>query len=175
MRFYHEKFQKDKPELLHHIKRATKTDQQSKDDLESLKLEVGKLREANAQMKEEFDRRLAEMSIRITALNADHDKLFAMVQPVLSMAAATAALPGAGGDPTTAAVAALRDIPTRTQMPDLLHSLSHAAVSLQNHLRSVPPPPPTTAAASSAAAGTKRPGEETTGAPPTSQPRFSSV
>ena len=40
VRFYHEKFQKNKPELLHSIKRATKSDQQSKDDVDDLKSQV---------------------------------------------------------------------------------------------------------------------------------------
>lgn len=52
VRFFHEKFQKDKPELLHQIKRATKTDQQSKDDLDILKQDVQRLKETNTHLKE---------------------------------------------------------------------------------------------------------------------------
>jgi HSF-type DNA-binding len=37
VRFFHEKFQRDKPELLQQIKRATKTDQQSKDEIDTLR------------------------------------------------------------------------------------------------------------------------------------------
>ena len=53
VRFYHEKFQRDKPELLAQIKRATKSDgQHSKDDVDSLKTEIERLRTAQFQMKE---------------------------------------------------------------------------------------------------------------------------
>jgi hypothetical protein len=45
VRFYHENFQKNKPELLHEIKRATKSELQSKDDVESLKGEVMRIKE----------------------------------------------------------------------------------------------------------------------------------
>jgi hypothetical protein len=132
VRFYHEKFQKDKPDLLHQIKRATKTDQQSKDDMDIIKHEVQRLKESNAQMKEDFDRRLAELSYecnrRVTALSADYDKLVSLVQPLLQLRATE----------HQNALVSLRDFgapPGRPQMPDLLHSLSHAAVSLQNQLR----------------------------------------
>ena len=81
---------------------------------------------------EDFDRRLAELSYecnrRVTALNADYDKLLSLLHPLLRSAVGP-------HDATATAAAALRDMPGRTQMPDLLHSLSHAAVSLQNHLR----------------------------------------
>jgi len=134
VRFYHEKFQRDKPELLVQIKRATKSDgHHSKDDVDSLKSEIETLRNAQVQMKDDFDRRLAELSYecnrRVTALNADYDNLLSLVQPLLRSAVGP-------HDATATAAAALRDMPVRTQMPDLLHSLSHAAVSLQNHLRS---------------------------------------
>jgi len=61
VRFYHEKFQKDKPELLVHIKRATKSDVQSKDDVESMRAEVQHLNDVIAGMQNEFDKRLADM------------------------------------------------------------------------------------------------------------------
>jgi ABC-type transporter Mla subunit MlaD len=197
VRFYHEKFQRDKPELLHSIKRATKSEQHSKDDIDSLKSEINRLRETQVQMKDDYDRRLAELSYecnrRITSLTADLDKLFALVQPTLRQNVSQ-------HDATATAVAALRDLPTRSQMPDLLHSLSHAAVSLQNHLRSAqggqatmsslevsntrPVEDRPVAAASShqgflqaamnsLAAGTKRPSEDHSGAAPSSRQRFS--
>jgi len=134
VRFYHEKFQKDKPELLHQIKRATKTDQQSKDDLDVMKQEIQRLKDSNTQMKEDFDRRLAELSYecnrRVTALSADYDKLVALVQPLLQQSLRATEHQNA--------LVSLRDFtggPARPQMPDLLHSLSHAAVSLQNQFR----------------------------------------
>jgi len=137
VRFYHEKFQKDKPELLHQIKRATKTDQQSKDDMESLKQEVSKLKETLNMTVAQYDQKLAELSYecnrRISAMTAEYDKLAAMVHHVVAPSR---------DQSTAAAVAALRDLPTpaspaAAQAPDLLHSLSQAAMMsvTQNHLR----------------------------------------
>jgi len=123
VRFYHEKFQKDRPELLHQIKRATKSDQQSKDDVETLKAEVAKLKDCMNNMSADFDRKLAEMSYecnrRITSISAEYDKLSALVQQVLAHS----------GDSVAAPAPAQR-------VPDLMNSLSQAAaMSLQNHLR----------------------------------------
>jgi hypothetical protein len=88
VRFYHDKFQKDKPELLHHIKRATKSDQQSKDDVDSLKGEVTRLRDCITHMSMDMDRKLMEMSFeynkRITALSAEYDKLAGLVSQFLA-------------------------------------------------------------------------------------------
>ncbi len=157
VRFYHEKFQKDRPELLHQIKRATKSDQQSKDDVDSLKHEVLKLRDCIGQMSTEMDRKMSEMSYeynrRITTLSAEYDKLTALVTQIL----ARGQLPEGFHVPADAASAA--------RVPDLMHSLSHvAAMSLQGQL---PPPPGVVGtlsgststsgvAAAAAALGTKR-------------------
>ena len=88
VRFYHDKFQKDRPELLHHIKRATKSDMQSKDDVESLKAEISKLNECIGQMSTNMDRKLAEMSYeynrRITSLTAEYDKLAVLVSQIIA-------------------------------------------------------------------------------------------
>ena len=88
VRFYHEKFQKGQPDLLHQIKRATKSDQQSKDDVESLKLEVCQLKECISQISSEMDRKLTEMNYeynrRITNLSAEYDKLAALMTQVLA-------------------------------------------------------------------------------------------
>lgn len=164
VRFYHEKFQRDKPELLHQIKRATKTDQQSKDDVDSLKHEVCKLREQLELSTAEYDRKLAELSYecnrRITAMNVEYDKLSAMVQRTLGcglgVAGSQTATPGVTGAPAGAPLAGSAlatsqsllaasnpvsgvvpdlSVATQVQVPDLLHSLSQAAVSLQTHLR----------------------------------------
>lgn len=131
VRFYHEKFQKDRPELLHQIKRATKSDQQSKDDVDSLKHEVSKLRDCLSQMSSEMDRKMAEMSYeynrRITTLSAEYDKLAALVTQIL----ARGQLPD-GFHPTT-------DADNASRVPDLMHSLSQvAAMSLHNQLRGLP-------------------------------------
>jgi uncharacterized protein YdcH (DUF465 family) len=133
VRFYHEKFQKDRPELLHQIKRATKSDQQSKDDVDSLKHEVFRLKDCIGQMSSEMDRKLAEMSYeynrRIATLSAEYDKLAALVTQIL----ARGQLPEGFHAPADASTAA--------RMPDLMHSLSQvAAISLQNQLR-LPPAP----------------------------------
>jgi len=88
VRFYHEKFQKDQPELLHQIKRATKSDQQSKDDVESLKGEVAKIKECMNNMSADFDRKLAEMSYeynrRIATMSAEYDKLAALLEDTIA-------------------------------------------------------------------------------------------
>mmetsp|Transcript_20667 Transcript_20667/g.47744 ORF Transcript_20667/g.47744 Transcript_20667/m.47744 type:complete len:257 (-) Transcript_20667:813-1583(-) len=143
VRFYHEKFQKDRPELLAHIKRATKSDQQSKDDVESLKTEICKLKEFITTMSSDYDRRMTEMSYeynrRITALSAEYDKLAVLVQQLLTSqgVASEASIAAAVGAPKPA-----------NGMPDMMHSLSQvAAMSLQNSLR-----PPSLTAASVAAA-----------------------
>eukprot|EP00549_Striatella_unipunctata_P009050 CAMPEP_0118682700 /NCGR_PEP_ID=MMETSP0800-20121206/5623_1 /TAXON_ID=210618 ORGANISM="Striatella unipunctata, Strain CCMP2910" /NCGR_SAMPLE_ID=MMETSP0800 /ASSEMBLY_ACC=CAM_ASM_000638 /LENGTH=235 /DNA_ID=CAMNT_0006579103 /DNA_START=361 /DNA_END=1068 /DNA_ORIENTATION=- len=127
VRFYHEKFQKDKPELLPQIKRATKSDMQSKDDVESLKMEISNLKECMAAMTAEYDRKLAEVSFdcnrRIASISGDYEKLAMVVQQLLtkdqtaSAAAAAAATDGTG--------------------PDLMRSLSAvAAMSLQHSAHS---------------------------------------
>jgi hypothetical protein len=136
VRFYHEKFQKDRPELLHQIKRATKSDQQSKDDVDSLKHEVAKLRDCLSQMSSEMDRKLAEMSYeynrRITTLSAEYDKLAALVTQILARGQLPEGFHAAATTTTTEADNA-------TRVPDLMHSLSQvAAMSLHNQLRGLP-------------------------------------
>lgn len=143
VRFYHEKFQKDRPELLAHIKRATKSDQQSKDDVESLKADISKLKDVIGTMSTDYDRRMTEMSYeynrRITALSAEYDKLTVLVHQLL-------AAQGLASEASIAA--AVGASPSAKGMPDMMHSLSQvAAMSLQNSLR-----PPSLAAASVAAA-----------------------
>lgn len=140
VRFYHEHFQKDRPELLANIKRATKSDQQSKDDVESLKADISKLKEVISQMSNDYDRRMTEMSYeynrRITALSAEYDKLAVLVQQLLTSQ-------GVASETSIAAVGP----PSAKGMPDMMHSLSQvAAMSLQNSLR-----PPQLAAAGVAA------------------------
>jgi hypothetical protein len=81
-------FQKDRPKLLHQIKRATKSGQQSKDDAESLKVEVCKLKDCIGQMLRAMDRKLAQMPYeynhRISNLSAEYDKLAALVTRILA-------------------------------------------------------------------------------------------
>ena len=171
VRFYHEKFQKDRPELLHQIKRATKSDQQSKDDVESLKVEVAKLKDCITHMSADMDRKLAEMSYeynrRITNMSAEYDKLAALVQQIMThqqhqqhhlqqQAPAVSAVPPQASHPppplppptssaeVPAAAPAATTQAQQARAPDLMQSLSHvAAMSLQNQLR---PPTSNTAA-----------------------------
>lgn len=170
VRFFHEHFQKDKPELLHQIKRATKTDQQSRDDVDSLKAEVSKLREQLTQVTAEYDRKLAELSYdcnrRISAMSAEQDKLALVVQQSLGVAAAaTATAAGAAAAPRTTTSAGTAVLAAGASH-DLLHSLSQAAMSLQRHFpaaataatTNVGPPlaPPAALAAPASTVGTKR-------------------
>lgn len=74
VRFFHEHFHRDKPDLLGRIKRATKSDPQTKDDVECLRSEILDLRSTVEQqasiienMKLEFDRKIAELKIEISA------------------------------------------------------------------------------------------------------------
>lgn len=87
VRFYHEKFQKNKPELLHSIKRATKSDQQSKDDVDDLKSQVLKLKKCVVDMSTQMERKISEISFeynrRITGLTAEYDKLAGLVGQLL--------------------------------------------------------------------------------------------
>mmetsp|Transcript_36179 Transcript_36179/g.43205 ORF Transcript_36179/g.43205 Transcript_36179/m.43205 type:complete len:400 (+) Transcript_36179:146-1345(+) len=84
VRFFHEKFQKDKPELLYFIKRATKSDIQSKDDVESLRNEVQQLHETVMLIQAESERKMAEMqyefSTRITMLQKQQQNHGTIVQ-----------------------------------------------------------------------------------------------
>jgi hypothetical protein len=132
--FYHQKFQKDPPKLLHQIKRATKSDQQSKDDVESLKVEVCKLKDCIGQKSREMDRKLNEMSNEynrwLTNLSAGYDKLVALVTQILARQQQHQHH-AQYHDPSQL----LQEAPSR--VPDLMHSLSQvAAMSLaQNQLR----------------------------------------
>jgi HSF-type DNA-binding len=180
VRFYHERFQRGKPELLQHIKRATKTDQHSKDDIESLRNDISDLKDHLRSTMEDYDRKLAELSYecnrRITAMNAEYDNLAVLVHRVLGSVhqSPTAAVatpsqiiacssPASLGRQTATCrttnllsnCPSLRhslcssmnttSFPTTTppanmasSVPslhsDLLHSLSQAAVSIQNTL-----------------------------------------
>jgi HSF-type DNA-binding len=161
VRFYHEKFQKDRPELLHQIKRATKSDQQSKDDVESLKAEVSRLKDALGHLKDDTDRRLAEMSYesnrRITTMGAEYDKLAALVHQLLP--------PNNSNGNTTTPTTNGSTTALPPSAPGLPPPSSSVAAGVQNALRhnphaaaiaaaaavaaGVPPPtiPPTTASA----------------------------
>ena len=167
VRFYHEKFQKDRPELLKDIKRATKSDMQSRDDLDSLKSDIAKLNEKVTNITTDYDRKLAEMSYeynrRITALHAEYDRLGMFVQQLLAKHGETLVMP-----PATSAFA------PAGMGPDMMSSLTQAASSLQNG--TLPPAAvanPAAAAPAEAAAGAKRPAAEGSAAtaPPATRAR----
>jgi hypothetical protein len=130
VRFYHEHFQRDRPELLHHIKRATKSDQQSKDDVETLRMEIMKLKDCITGITADFDRKLAEMSYeynrRITSMSAEFDKLAVLVQQQVLAAHRHQHNNDAPPPPPPPPSSHLSD--------SLMHSLSQvAALSLQSH------------------------------------------
>jgi len=156
VRFYHEKFQKDRPELLKDIKRATKSEMTSKDDLDSLKEEITKLKEHVNNVTVDYDRKLAEMSYeynrRITSLHAEYDRLGMFVQQLLAKHGETLVMPPSG-------------VAFAPVGPDMMHSLTQAASSLQNGTLplGVTNPP-----AATSAAGAKRPA--TSEAPADSRP-----
>jgi len=87
VRFYHEKFQKNKPELLHSIKRATKSDQQSKDDVDDLKSQVVKLKKCVLDMSTQMERKISEINFeynrRISGLTVEYEKLASLVGQLL--------------------------------------------------------------------------------------------
>lgn len=203
VRFYHEKFQKDRPELLHQIKRATKSDQQSKDDVESLKVEVNKLKDCISRMSSDTDRKIAEMSYdynrRLTSLSSEYDNLATLVTRILArqqqqelQQQQQQQTAGTILHPSTATLS------DAIAPPDLMQSLSQAALSLQNQLRpptipsnpTQPAPattntakPPTTVAATPPVhvastllpqqAGTKRPAAEEVELAIAARPRMS--
>lgn len=141
VRFYHENFQRDKPDLLAQIKRATKTDQQAKDDVDSLRLEIYDLKGDLRSTVTEFDRKVAELSFEhnrhLAAVNAKYDKLSALVQSL--MCAHAASLNGGASNGNSASLHQDTNQVTGSvaAMPppaciNYLHSLSEAAVSLQD-------------------------------------------
>ena len=170
VRFYHEKFQKDRPDLLHQIKRATKSEQQSKDDVDSLKGEVTRLKDCITTMSAEMDRKLAEMSYeynrRITTLSAEYDKLATLVTQLLgdsSNGASKVGLPASAFPSLESGRVASNAVAASHRVPDslMMQSLSQvAAMSLQHRLRAVPPVP-------SGGSGTAAPPPTPTGSDPT--------
>jgi hypothetical protein len=166
VRFYHENFQRDKPELLVHIKRATKGDQQSKDDLDTLRNDITNLKEMLRSTVADYDRKLAELSYecnrRISSMNAEYDKLAALVQHFLGVNVANGGFPPSSGTAffingtnlTTSLMPALLNAPssatgfapaaapnatsaTNTALPAALPNTATAAPSGADMLRSL--------------------------------------
>jgi len=82
--FYHCNFQKDRPELLQSIKRATKSEQQTKLENEGLRKEVAELKEMLIKMQRDSDKKIADvifdMNRRFASLTADYELLLASVR-----------------------------------------------------------------------------------------------
>lgn len=87
MRFFHEQFQKDKPELLQNIKRATKTDiqsrDQSRDEVYNLRVEVQNLNDTIVNMNAEFDMKLSQVTIEFNRKFAHLVGLYDQLRSVL--------------------------------------------------------------------------------------------
>jgi hypothetical protein len=83
VRFYHPLFQRDKPDLLQQIKRMTTKGDREKDDLDSLRQEVSRLRDELMNKSTDFNQKISELSYdcnrRISALSAEYEKLAALV------------------------------------------------------------------------------------------------
>lgn len=76
VRFYHECFQKGKPELLVNIKRATKSDTQSKDEVEALRMDLHQVMENMNHLSVEFERKLTEITFDLNSkIAALHGKI----------------------------------------------------------------------------------------------------
>lgn len=98
VRFYHQYFHRDKPELLQNIKRATTKGQvvdqhHSKNEVEVLRQEVTNLRNELVTKTKECNQKIAELSYdcnrRISALTNDYEKLSSMVQTLTQHAPST--------------------------------------------------------------------------------------
>eukprot|EP00565_Helicotheca_tamesis_P008674 CAMPEP_0185731676 /NCGR_PEP_ID=MMETSP1171-20130828/13719_1 /TAXON_ID=374046 /ORGANISM="Helicotheca tamensis, Strain CCMP826" /LENGTH=404 /DNA_ID=CAMNT_0028400991 /DNA_START=189 /DNA_END=1403 /DNA_ORIENTATION=+ len=88
VRFFHQSFQQGKPELLAHIKRATKSDAQSKDDVDGLRNEISQLKDCICSMRAEYDQKMANMAFefnrKFATLNAEYERLSnSMQRPVV--------------------------------------------------------------------------------------------
>mmetsp|Transcript_4276 Transcript_4276/g.11178 ORF Transcript_4276/g.11178 Transcript_4276/m.11178 type:complete len:288 (-) Transcript_4276:1190-2053(-) len=152
VRFYHEKFQKDRPELLHHIKRATKSDPHTtKDDMDTLKTELTKCQQTLHLVTQEFDHKLQsvreECNRKLVTLSAEYDQLAALVHQLLAhhqvmqqkLAAQTAAIPVAAATvgkvaeapvaPAAAVAVAAPAAPPAMGLPMLLPNTPNAAAA----------------------------------------------
>jgi predicted site-specific integrase-resolvase len=140
VRFYHEKFQKNRPDLLAQIKRATKSDQQSKDDVEYLKSDIAKLKMEMKDLNEECDRKIAKLSAechaRINHMAGQNENLVVMIQRLLATQASQSAQQAAQ-HAQRAAFATQVPVATATPALDMMSSLSQiAALALRPNVAS---------------------------------------
>jgi hypothetical protein len=153
VRFFHEKFQKERPELLVHIKRATKSDIQGKDDVEGMKDEIQHLNDIVQGMQNEFDRRLADMYVEMNSKYNDLYQSFQMHRVQQQNAASGASTGGGAGVletyqvPTTAALSndsSSLGALSKTSGADMMQTLSQACLTLKSP--ALPPAHPEIAA-----------------------------
>lgn len=110
MSFFHQNFQKDRPDLLQSIKRATKSEQQTKEENDSLRAEIASLRSTMASMQAETNQKIAALTDRfnqqIAALQGENRALLMAMQPFMAGGAAASAAAAASAPvapPPTAA------------------------------------------------------------------------
>ena len=121
--FFHQNFQKDRPDLLQSIKRATKSEQQTKEENDSLRTEIASLRSTMASMQAETNQKIAALTDRfnqqIAALQGENRALLMAMQPFMAGGAAASAA-------STAAPAAIAP-PTDAGSSNLMQSLGAVA------------------------------------------------
>lgn len=93
--FFHQNFQKDRPDLLQSIKRATKSEQQTKEENDSLRTEIASLRSTMASVQAETNQKIAALTDRfnqqIAALQGENRALLMAMQPFMAGGAAASA------------------------------------------------------------------------------------
>jgi hypothetical protein len=93
--FFHQHFRKDRPDLLQSIKRATKSEQQTKEENDSLRTEIASLRATMASMQAETNQKIATLTDRfnqqIAALQGENRALLMAMQPFMGAGAAASA------------------------------------------------------------------------------------
>lgn len=104
--FFHQNFQKDRPDLLQSIKRATKSEQQTKEENDSLRTEIASLRSTMASMQAETNQKIAALTDRfnkqIAALQGENRALLMAMHPFMAGGAAAAAPAPVAPPPTDA-------------------------------------------------------------------------
>ena len=82
--FYNEYFKKDRPDLLIQIKRATKSEQQTTQENNTLRAEIAQLRHTMTEMQVRHDAKIAELRLetnqRLNALAAQNAALVQQIQ-----------------------------------------------------------------------------------------------
>ena len=120
--FFHQNFQKDRPDLLQSIKRATKSEQQTKEENDSLRTEIASLRSTMASMQAETNQKIAALTDRfnqqIAALQGENRALLMAMQPFM-----------AGGAAAPAAAAASAPVAGSSNLMQSLGAVASAAMT----------------------------------------------